>query len=310
MAPAVDETLYGRVSGRRIRQWYNKAFQSMAGTLFVVATPIGNLEDISARALRVLREVALVAAEDTRHTGNLLRRFGIPTRITSLHEHNERAKSGSLIGRLQGGDDIALVSDAGTPTLADPGAHLIREAITAGIRIEPIPGPNAAIAALSVSGLPNKSFTFLGFPPIRSKDRIDWFEELRTAGRTVVFYEAPHRIASTLKQLQETVGDVAVTIGRELTKTHEQLVRGPISRAIEMVGDAPGEYTVVVDLSAAASAPRAPVPGDLDIARIFGEMTNIDGATRRQAIAAIAKRHGLTANAIYAALEKAKESAV
>src|SRR5262245_16091727 len=136
----------------------------MPGTLFVVATPIGNLEDITGRALRVLREASVIAAEDTRRTAHLLARYAIPTPTTSLHEHNEAQKAVALIGRLQRGDDIALVSDAGTPTISDPGARLIKAAIDAGIRVEPIPGPSAAIAALAVSGFPTESFTFLGFP--------------------------------------------------------------------------------------------------------------------------------------------------
>src|SRR3954466_10195216 len=151
----------------------------MPGTLFVVATPIGNLEDITIRALRVLREVAVIAAEDTRRTSHLLARYAITTPTTSLHEHNEVQKAGALVARLERGDDIALVSDAGTPTISDPGQRLIRAAIDAGIRVETIPGPSAAIAALAVSGLPTDSFTFLGFPPIRAKDRNRWFERAR-----------------------------------------------------------------------------------------------------------------------------------
>ena len=143
----------------------------MPGTLFVVATPIGNLEDITLRALRVLREVAVIAAEDTRRTANLLARHAITTSMTSLHEHNEGAKSATIVARLQRGDDVALVSDAGTPTVSDPGGRLIRLAIVAGIRVEPIPGPSAVLAALAVSGLSSDAFTFLGFPPTRSKDR-------------------------------------------------------------------------------------------------------------------------------------------
>src|SRR5207247_578719 len=148
----------------------------MPGTLFVVATPIGNLEDITGRALRVLREASIIAAEDTRRTAHLLARYAITTPTTSLHEHNEAQKSGSLVDRLERGDNIALVSDAGTPTISDPGNRLIRAAIDAGIRVESIPGPNAAIAALAVSGLPTDSFTFLGFPPTRAKATTEWFE--------------------------------------------------------------------------------------------------------------------------------------
>src|SRR5438309_266405 len=164
----------------------------MPGTLFVVATPIGNLEDITVRALRVLREVAVIAAEDTRRTANLLARHAIATPTTSLHEHNESGKSASLIARLQRGDSIALVSDAGTPTVSDPGGVLIRAAIDAGVRVEPIPGASAVLAALTASGLPTDEFSFLGFPPTGSKDRKIWFERLKSVRRTIVFFEAPH----------------------------------------------------------------------------------------------------------------------
>ncbi len=201
----------------------------MPGTLFVVATPIGNLEDITARALRVLGEVSLIAAEDTRRTAHLLARYAITTPTTSLHEHNEEKKGASLVERLRHGESIALVSDAGTPTVSDPGHRFIAAAIEAGIRVEPIPGPSAALAALAASGLPTDTFLFLGFPPIKAKDRLEWFDAVRSATRTVVFFEAPHRIRATLEQLLAIVGDCQVAIGRELTKAHEELVRGPIS---------------------------------------------------------------------------------
>src|SRR5436190_1862936 len=166
----------------------------MPGTLFVVATPIGNLEDITVRALRVLGEVAVIAAEDTRRTAHLLARHAISTPTTSLHEHNESKKTPALIARLQNGEDVALVSDAGTPTISDPGSHLIRQTIDAGLTVVPIPGPSAAMAALAVSGFPTGTFAFLGFPPVRAKDRIEWFKRLKSIGGTVVFFEAPHRI--------------------------------------------------------------------------------------------------------------------
>jgi 16S rRNA (cytidine1402-2'-O)-methyltransferase len=279
----------------------------MPGTLFVVATPIGNLEDISARALRVLREVALIAAEDTRHTAHLLSHFGITTRTTSLHEHNERDKSGVLIARLKAGESVALVSDAGTPTVSDPGMHLIREATGAGIRVEPIPGANAAVAALSVSGLPNHAFTFLGFPPVKSKDRIDWFERLRMAGHTVIFYESPHRIKATLQQLLDCAGDVEIVIARELTKLHEQVLRGSVSEVLPVVGESPGEFTVVVDVGGLTNIVATENFSAKDIAAEFGQMTKEKGMTRRQAMAAIARRRGIAANKIYAALEEAKK---
>src|SRR5438094_9535988 len=220
----------------------------MAGTLFVVATPIGNLEDITARALRILREVAVIAAEDTRRTANLLARYTIDAPTTSLHEHNERKKAASLVARLQRGDSIALVSDAGTPTISDPGQRLVRAAIDAGIRVETIPGPSAAVAALAASGLPTDTFVFLGFPPTRAHDRDDWMASLRLAGRTAIFFEAPHRIRAPLADVQRAIGDRPVAVARELTKTHEELVRGPISQVLGRLSEPRGEFTVVVDV--------------------------------------------------------------
>lgn len=267
----------------------------MPGTLFVVATPIGNLEDITVRALRILREVAVIAAEDTRRTAHLLARHGITTPTTSLHEHNETQKSGAILARLQRGDDVALVSDAGTPTVSDPGAHLVRAAADAGIRVEPIPGPSAVTAAIAASGLSTDSFAFLGFPPIKSKDRKAWFDQLRRTPGAAVFFEAPHRIRATLTDLLETVGDRYVTVGRELTKAHEQLVKGPISNVLSTVTAPKGEFTVVVDV------------GFIPENEVFEEDTA--GKSRRQLIASVAKAHGVTANELYEALETVKNRA-
>jgi 16S rRNA (cytidine1402-2'-O)-methyltransferase len=265
----------------------------MPGTLFVVATPIGNLEDITLRALRILREVSVIAAEDTRRTANLLARHAITTPTTSLHEHNETRKAASILARLERGDDVALVSDAGTPTVSDPGGELIRQAITAGIRIEAIPGPSAVLAALTASGLPAAPFTFHGFPPTRAKDRRKWFAELKRIGGTAVFFEAPHRIVATLTDLRDAVGDRDIAIGRELTKIHEQLVRGPISNVLDQLSPPKGEYTAVVFIG------RLP--------EFEPEAGQPDTAGRRQAIASVAKAHGLTANELYRAIEDAKK---
>jgi 16S rRNA (cytidine1402-2'-O)-methyltransferase len=229
-----------------IRQWYNKDPVFMPGTLFVVATPIGNLEDITARALRVLREVSLIAAEDTRRTANLLAHYGITTPATSLHEHNEAEKSSGLVRQLKEGRSIALVSDAGTPTVSDPGQRLVAAAAAAGIRVEPVPGPSAVLATLAASGMAGDTFTFLGFPPTRSKARSAWFDRLRDSSGLVVFYEAPHRILETLDRVRQVVGDVEACVGRELTKVHEELVRGPISAISGRLENARGELTVVV----------------------------------------------------------------
>jgi 16S rRNA (cytidine1402-2'-O)-methyltransferase len=280
----------------------------MTGTLFVVATPIGNLEDITVRALRVLREVAVIAAEDTRRTAHLLARHAISTPTTSLHEHNESRKAPTLIARLQKGDDVALVSDAGTPTISDPGGHLIRLAIDAGVRVEPIPGPSAAMAALAVSGLPTDTVTFLGFPPTRSKPRNEWFERLRSIGGTVVFFEAPHRVRETLRDLQRTAGDCPVVIGRELTKTHEELVRGPISTVQNLLSAELGEFTIVAQIESSEDSGEIRAPSGPELALEFGELTANKSTSRRRAVAALARRHGLAPNDVYAAIEAAKKS--
>src|SRR3954466_6829815 len=169
----------------------------MAGILYVVATPIGNLEDVTLRALRVLREVSLIAAEDTRRTARLLQHYSISTRTTSLHEHNERSRTPALIARLEAGESVALVSDAGTPIVSDPGTHLVASAHAAGVRVEPVPGPSAVVAALSASGLGQGEFVFVGFPPSRSNARQRWFTHLAAETRVIILYEAPHRIIST-----------------------------------------------------------------------------------------------------------------
>ena len=266
----------------------------MSGTLFVVATPIGNLEDITIRALRVLREVSLIAAEDTRHTAKLLARHGITTSTTSLHEHNEASKSASLIARLERGEHIALVSDAGTPTISDPGGRLIRNAIAVGIRVESVPGASAVTAAMAVAGLLSDRFSFHGFPPVRAKDREAWFTRLIAIGGTAVFFEAPHRIQRTLASLQEKAGDCEVVVARELTKLHEELVRGPISKVLSGLENPRGELTIVVELGV--------IPENNKMAAEELPLT------KRATIAALAKSYGVSTNEVYAALENLRNS--
>ena len=196
------------------------------GTLFLVATPIGNLEDITQRALRVLREVALVAAEDTRRTRRLLERYGIEARVVSLFEHNERARVPGLLAKLRAGDSVAVVTDAGSPGVADPGYPLVRAAVEAGVRVESVPGPSAVLAALQVSGLPTDAFTFVGFLPVRSGPRRRRLEELSERRETVVAFESPHRVRETLADLEVVWGDRPIALARELTKTFEEVLRG------------------------------------------------------------------------------------
>ena len=196
------------------------------GTLFLVATPIGNLEDVSARALRVLREVDLVAAEDTRHTRRLLQHFGIEARVVSLHEHNERTRATSLVERVLAGESVALVTDAGSPGIADPGFPVVRMAVAEGVRVESIPGPSAVIAALQVSGLPTDAFLFAGFLPPRGAARRRRLEELSGMRETVVVFESPHRIEACLADLEAVWMERPIALVRELTKVHEQVLRG------------------------------------------------------------------------------------
>jgi len=279
----------------------------MPGTLFIVATPIGNLEDITARALRILREVAVIAAEDTRRTAHLLARYAITTPTTSLHEHNETRKTPTLIARLQAGDSIAVVSDAGTPLVSDPGQVLIRTAIDSGIRVESIPGPSAVVTALAASGFDTQPFLFLGFPPTRSTDRKRWLDRLVAADATVVFFESPHRVRHTLEEIKARVGDVRILLARELTKVHETLVRGPISSVLMSSNIAIGEATIVVDIGHKTECSTPIDDSDVATALEIGRLTDSGNMTKRQAIQSLARRHGRRPNDVYEAVERAKK---
>ena len=219
------------------------------GTLYLVATPIGNLEDVSPRALRVLQEVHMVACEDTRHTQILLRRYEIRAKhLTSYTEFNHKRQVGILVGQLERGWDVALVSDAGTPALSDPGEALVAAAIAAGQTVSSIPGPNAAIAALVASGLPTRSFTFLGFLPKKSGARQRLVSALLAEGRTIVAYESPYRVGDLVADIAAVAPDARVVVARELTKIHESFVRGTATElAARYASDRPkGEVTVIV----------------------------------------------------------------
>ncbi|MGE8294407.1 MAG: 16S rRNA (cytidine(1402)-2'-O)-methyltransferase [Pseudomonas sp.] len=206
------------------------------GSLYVVATPIGNLDDISARALRVLREVALIAAEDTRHSARLLQHFGIETPLAACHEHNERDQGGRFLARLQAGEDVALISDAGTPLISDPGYHLVRQARAAGFAVVPVPGACALIAALSAAGLPSDRFIFEGFLPAKAAGRRARLEQVSEEPRTLIFYEAPHRILECLQDMRDVFGsERPALLARELTKTFETLQGLPLAELCEWV---------------------------------------------------------------------------
>lgn len=230
-----------------------------AGTLFVVATPIGNLQDITPRALEVLRSVALIAAEDTRHSARLMQHFGIGTPMTACHDHNERGKGERLVARLLAGDDLALISDAGTPLISDPGYHLVRQAREAGVRVSPLPGACALIAALCAAGLPSDRFAFEGFLPAKSHGRRQRLEGLATEQRTWMVYEAPHRLLECLDDMREILGpERRVVLARELTKTFETLRSAPVAELADWVrGDSNqqrGECVLVVEGAAAPVA--------------------------------------------------------
>jgi len=280
----------------------------MPGTLFVVATPIGNLEDISFRAVRALREADLIAAEDTRRTATLLGRHDIRTPTTSFHEHNERSKLPALLAQIAAGRTVAVVSDAGTPGISDPGFRLVRGAVEAGARVEVIPGPTAAITALVASGFPTNSFTFLGFPPARGEARRVWLAALAREPRTTIFFEAPHRVRATLEALSALAGNRQVAVARELTKLHEQVLRGTILDVLLQLEAPRGEFTVVVAPPDEADETAVAPPDDEGIWTEFCQLTEFSVLSRRAAIGAIARKHGLPPKTVYAAVERVKKT--
>ncbi len=227
----------------------------MAGTLYIVATPIGNLEDMTYRAVRILAEVDLIAAEDTRHSLKLLNHYNISKPLTSYFDHNQQLKGERILNALRQGKNVALISDAGTPCISDPGYNLVRDAVAEGIIVISIPGACAAIAALSGSGLPSDSFTFAGFPPARQARRRSFLADMAHLPGTLVLYEAPHRLEDTLLDIRNTMGERHVVVARELSKIFEEFIRGPVSTVISAVaqGKARGEIVILI---APGEAPR------------------------------------------------------
>lgn len=275
------------------------AANSGAGTLYVVATPIGNLEDISARALRVLGEVALIAAEDTRHSARLMSHFGIATPLAACHEHNERDEGGRFLERLQAGDDIALISDAGTPLISDPGYHLVRRARAAGIRVVPVPGACALIAALSAAGLPSDRFIFEGFLPAKAAGRRARLELLKEEPRTLIFYEAPHRILECVDDLEAIFGaDRPAVLCRELTKTFETLKGLPLGQLRAWVaGDSNQQRGECVLLVAGWQAPEGDQAVSAEVVRVLDLL--LGELPLKRAAALAAEITGVRKNLLY-----------
>ncbi len=266
----------------------------MPGTLYLVATPIGNLEDITLRALRVLRETALVACEDTRQTGKLLAHFGIDKLMVSYHDHNEAARTQELVAKLDGGTNVALVSDAGTPLVSDPGYRLVTAALAAGISVVPIPGASAVLSALSGAGLPTDAFRFCGFLPPKQGQRRKALEALRSEDCTLIFYEAPHRILDALADVAAEYGERLVVIARELTKLHEEFLRGTAEQVRTQLAARPsvkGEIVLLIGKG-------APVASDTPIEEAVRELEQ-KGVPRMDAIKQVARERGLSKREVY-----------
>ena len=268
------------------------------GTLYLVATPIGNLEDITARALRILGEVALVAAEDTRRTRKMLTHFGLSRPLLSYFEHNKLARLDHVLGVLAAGD-VALVSDAGVPGLSDPGYELVRAALAAGHRVTPVPGPSAVLAALTASGLPTDSFTFVGYLPRRAAERRRFLRLLAAEPRTLVMFEAPHRLMDALADLQTELGERPLAVARELTKLHEEIFRGTASEALEQFRQhSPrGEITLVIGGPLEKEA-ELPLWDESRLRALVDELVN-SGLSRTEAVKQAAARSGLGRRELY-----------
>ncbi|MDX2482025.1 MAG: 16S rRNA (cytidine(1402)-2'-O)-methyltransferase [Desulfuromusa sp.] len=267
----------------------------MSGTLYVVATPIGNLEDMTYRAVRILQEVALIAAEDTRHSRKLLNHYGIATPLISYHEHNEESRSTQLIAKLQSGDSIALISDAGTPCIADPGYRLVSNCRKEGVVVIAVPGPSAVVAALSISGLPTDDFRFVGFLPAKTHGRCQFLEQIKAESQTVACYEAPHRLLSCLADIAEICGvDRPIAVARELTKLHEELFSGTVGAAQTYFaqGSVKGELVLLL-----SPAPQKKPEGTVKDALLrLREETDLSW---KEIVKQVAKEFGLTGSEVY-----------
>ena len=285
-----------------------KATSSLAPGLYVVATPIGNLEDITLRALRVLKEVDLIACEDTRHTQKLLNHYGITTRTISYHEHNEASRSEELVQQLEKGARIALVSDAGMPGISDPGYRVIAKAVGHGVTVVPVPGASAFVAALAASGLPTDSFEFRGFLPAKSGQRRQILENIKDSQQTQIFYEAPHRLKETLEDVSEILGSGRqVVIARELTKVHEQFLRGKagdILGALESQTEVKGEITLLIGKQTASLEKDSSIK--LSIRQRIEQLMKEQKLDEKTALKKLAKERGISKSEAYRELQRIK----
>ena len=268
----------------------------MSGTLYVVATPIGNLEDITLRAIRILKEVDLIAAEDTRHTLKLLNHLEISKPLISYHRHNEESKQEVLIDKLLEGQNIALVSDAGTPGICDPGEIIIKRCIEENIEIIPIPGAVAMINALICSGLDTKEFCFLGFLPLNKNNRKEKLEEIKNQEKTTILYEAPHKLKETLKDLKQIIGERKIILARELTKIHEEFIRKSIDELIDMVDELKGEFVIIIEGGEHKEAENDLLQLSLEEHYKYYEKLGFD---KKEIIKKIAKDRNVNKNDIY-----------
>lgn len=271
----------------------------MAGKLYLVATPIGNLEDITLRALKVLKEVDLIAAEDTRHTLGLLNHFEISKPLISYYKETEKIKSPILIEKLLNGLNIALVSDAGTPGISDPGEEIVKEAIKAQIEVVPIPGACAFVNALIASGMNTKEFSFVGFLSSNKKEKKDKLEELKYETKTLIFYEAPHKLKNTLEMMLEVFGDRNIVLARELTKLHEEFIRGKISTVLEQIVDIKGEFVILVEGNSISKQQKQILDlNSLSLEEHY-QYYEKDGLDKKDIIKKIAKDRNVSKNEIY-----------
>lgn len=277
------------------------------GCLYIVGTPIGNLEDITLRALRILKEVDLIACEDTRHTQKLLSHYNIAKTLVSYHEHNEMTRSSELLIQLEQGAKIALVSDAGMPLVSDPGYRLVTLCVRHKIPVVPVPGPSAMLAALAAAGLPNEEFLFVGFLPQRSGERRRMLERLRIEERTMIFYEAPHRVAESIADAQEILGDRPACIAREVTKLHEEFLRGKLSQLAESLAERParGEITLVVGTSEPSVSTRQ-ADFSQSLSDRVEELIRQAKLDRKEALKLAAKERGITRRTAYEQLVESK----